>query len=75
MRQKKKDIGKFYGKDGKVVPPHCLVHQRASTELNSLLLDYNEVLILFGYITFFTSSASLTPAGVFLILVMKVDLL
>jgi hypothetical protein len=42
--------------------PQSVEHQIICEEVDSLISEYNELIILFGYVCFFASAAPLTPA-------------
>lgn len=48
-------------KEIKDIVPHSIVHQMLCDELNNTIYEYNEMIILFGYVCLFSVTAPLTP--------------
>jgi hypothetical protein len=49
------------------IVPHSIEHQIICDEVDSLIDEYNELVILFGYVCFFGVAAPLTPTIIFLL--------
>jgi hypothetical protein len=49
------------------IVPHSIEHQIICDEVDSLIDEYNELVILFGYVCFFGVSAPLTPTIIFML--------
>jgi hypothetical protein len=58
MRQQMRDAGE---NDQIEVVPHSHVHQMLCDPMDTLIYDYNEMVIMFGYVCFFGVAAPLTP--------------
>ena len=62
----------FKEKNKKDLVIQSLDHQKGGEEYNDLIVDYNEMLILFGYVVFFSAAAPLTPLIALAIVYLKV---
>ena len=62
----------FKEKKKKDLEIQSLYHQKGCEQYDYLIDDYNEILILFGYVVFFSAAAPLTPLIAFAIVYLKV---
>jgi hypothetical protein len=49
------------------IEPHSHEHQIISEDMNTLIFEYNDIIILFGYVVFFSVAAPMTPIIIFVI--------
>lgn len=61
--------------DGKDIDftPHGITHQKVSEEFSTLRDDYNEMIIQFGYLTFFSVAAPIIPILCFFLTFVEVS--
>ena len=71
---KKSYLKEYNGSDEIDFTVHGIHHQRISEEISTLRDDYNEIVILFGYITFFSVAAPVTPFICFILIYIEVRL-
>ena len=53
------------------IVPHSVVHQMLIDQAENMIYEYNEIIILFGYVCLFSVSAPLTPFLIILLLWME----
>ena len=53
--------------------PHGMHHQRVSEDFSTLREDYNEIVIQFGYLTFFSVAAPILPLICFILILIEVS--
>lgn len=71
----KKDYISNYPKGHEIdFTPHGIHHQKIAEEFSTLRDDYNEMVIQFGYLTFFSVAAPITPFICFLLTFIEVSL-
>jgi hypothetical protein len=64
-RQSSTNLRDLNGNEDIVIQPHSIEHQIICDEVDSLIDEYNELVILYGYVCFFGVAAPLTPTIIF----------
>lgn len=54
-----------------IIAPHSHEHQMLCDDFHTFIYEYNEVIILFGYVCFFSVAAPLTPLIIFVLTYME----